>query len=514
MKPLIFADAARPIEDSVRAVQRSIPTSPLSSLIGTSRHVMESLSDAGRTIARADSFERKLDEHERRPQTPKNRQAIADLRERVTQIRRDIEGHEQSILRLIDMAVAASDHDKRISSTRESRADRVAAIRQAIAAAQGIAGPNATKEQRVAAIAKHMAELGIDPRSINNLPRAVDGIDAIMAADEAIAEASRHLDMSSASLPDFPTSSFLSEPRAALTDWGLWALRLQRRSGSVTVDQAESLLSEGVARMIHNGRRGRTVQGDESVAREFLFVSATWASCGFPIVQPTHKLAASLMATDIPSELVPEIAIPWPAFVVAVPDGLITYDGIPVRLASFVDTHARGMPAEGRGKRYVMTIFAHSAQRTALAASGFDDVKNLSKLSSEHGPEKSRAAEMLGRLVLGALIELDSPAHKAMVQQGPPPPKQRNKREEPTPRAWIFELRRDVKVDARSWVREYVSKGGKSPSVQVLVRGHMKRQPWGKGRAMRKWIQIEPFWRGSADAPIAVRAHRMKGRDE
>jgi hypothetical protein len=47
------------------------------------------------------------------------------------------------------------------------------------------------------------------------------------------------------------------------------------------------------------------------------------------------------------------------------------------------------------------------------------------------------------------------------------------------------------------------------PSVQCLVRGHWKRQPCGHELQDRKWIQIEPYWRGPEDAPIAVRSHRV-----
>lgn len=38
-------------------------------------------------------------------------------------------------------------------------------------------------------------------------------------------------------------------------------------------------------------------------------------------------------------------------------------------------------------------------------------------------------------------------------------------------------------------------------SVRTLVSGHWKRQPYGEGRALRKWIFIEPFWRGPEASP-------------
>lgn len=41
---------------------------------------------------------------------------------------------------------------------------------------------------------------------------------------------------------------------------------------------------------------------------------------------------------------------------------------------------------------------------------------------------------------------------------------------------------------------------GSPMTVRVLVSGHWKRQVYGEGRALRKWIFIQPFWRGPDDA--------------
>lgn len=72
----------------------------------------------------------------------------------------------------------------------------------------------------------------------------------------------------------------------------------------------------------------------------------------------------------------------------------------------------------------------------------------------------------------------------------------------------------DVRVDCRSWVGDYVAGNGTKVGVQFLVRGHHKRQVCGRGRVDRKWIHIEPYWKGDRDAPIAQRTHRIGGREE
>lgn len=63
-------------------------------------------------------------------------------------------------------------------------------------------------------------------------------------------------------------------------------------------------------------------------------------------------------------------------------------------------------------------------------------------------------------------------------------------------------------ADAEHPFCDYVAgrRGGKL-STQHMVRGHYKMQRHGEGGAQRKWIHVEPYWRGDENAPIAVRSH-------
>jgi hypothetical protein len=54
------------------------------------------------------------------------------------------------------------------------------------------------------------------------------------------------------------------------------------------------------------------------------------------------------------------------------------------------------------------------------------------------------------------------------------------------PTTWEFTIRRPVAFDAR-------------PSLRAFLRE-------GSGR---KWIHVEPYWRGPADAPIVVRERKI-----
>jgi hypothetical protein len=121
-----------------------------------------------------------------------------------------------------------------------------------------------------------------------------------------------------------------------------------------------------------------------------------------------------------------------------------------------------------------------------------------------------RMLSVLGRLVLGAMIELDDPAHKGRVARGAPHGATGAKhRSGAVPSSWVFQIQREVKVDARPYVREYVEAGSRSLKVQSFVRGHMKRQRHGPQGSLRKWIHIQPYWKGPEDAPVALRVHKV-----
>jgi hypothetical protein len=74
-----------------------------------------------------------------------------------------------------------------------------------------------------------------------------------------------------------------------------------------------------------------------------------------------------------------------------------------------------------------------------------------------------------------------------------------------------------VRLDLRMRVKEFIAKGEGSTgpmTIQTLVRGHWKNQRHGPAGKDRKFIHIEPYWRGPEDAPIAVRPHIIGGSEQ
>lgn len=258
------------------------------------------------------------------------------------------------------------------------------------------------------------------------------------------------------------------------------------------------------------------IMGTKDVAEMVCLVGYAWASSGFPLLCPTHVLAASLMATHVPPDLVPELALPWKAFAVLIPDGLLA----PIHDNLTRESHEPRMVGLVESDEGLL-VFLGTKDNAYLHTWKISSLAELAEHVTLDGvnAEISRVREMVSRLLLQCLIEMDSPEKKELIHQGNPriraaAEKQDRRGKDVPPAAWTFELRRDVRVDLRGWVKDYVAgaegtRKGSRISVQLLVRGHRKRQSYGPRSTLRKWITVEPYWKGPESAPIAVRAHAL-----
>lgn len=230
--------------------------------------------------------------------------------------------------------------------------------------------------------------------------------------------------------------------------------------------------------------------------------SLAWAQCGFPIIEPSHKLCASLMCTSMSSEDANRLVYPWRCFGILVPDGLVDASSALLLVCHSLngalyylrlgDTFEMGQ--EGTLGDYCNVYF----EGEPINGPGVDPALRPDM------NEVERRAFLDGRLIVGVHAEMETIGSAASSKHG-----NAIRRKRGAPKSWVFRLTRDVRIDARSAVREYAIGRGKSLTIQCLVRGHWKSQPHGPGLSQRKLIHIEPYWRGPEDAPIAVRSHKV-----
>lgn len=307
-----------------------------------------------------------------------------------------------------------------------------------------------------------------------------------------------------------PLSLDNTPPKAFLGAWGstfvrfVAALKARGVAHEDAVDNASKRLTVQIESISESA--SNSMIADASMMLAF---AGSWVGCGMPIIQPSHKLAASLMATSLPKEHVPDVIVPWPYFLVEIPDGLLPGVGA---LLSYVGLSLFDDQQNSDKPQYVVIVLSKRHSRPTLFR--LDDLSHLSEYdpfnSDVRDPEVERIVQLLGRLLLGAMIEIDDESFKQRIERGPSSSAlDHEHRKGKVPSTWNFIVKRDVKVDVRSYVREYAEKGGRGLSVQCLVRGHRKRQPYGPKGSLRKWVHIEPYWKGPENAPIALRKHKV-----
>ncbi len=250
---------------------------------------------------------------------------------------------------------------------------------------------------------------------------------------------------------------------------------------------------------------------DNPQARALVGWGADWVRSGLPQIVVTPRLAASLMATSMERVCADDICLPWKAFAIVLPPSLVSAPAPTTgALVSWTRVHVHGL-SEG------VAVYA-TDDRMRIWTTGprplaeFCDVESIQEQPSVGVPLESRdlrALSCIDRLILGVCAELSVPEARASIaRQVRTAASSSAARAEP--RVWTYMLKRDVTVDCRDAVKAYVAGDRSRATVQVLVRGHWKRQRFGVGRECTRWIAIEPYWRGPEDAPIAVRKHRLR----
>lgn len=268
-----------------------------------------------------------------------------------------------------------------------------------------------------------------------------------------------------------------------------------------------------------------------------------WGDLAFPRIQMSHSFAAQLMATTLSPKEIPNIEAPWPAFLVEVPEGLLpislrdgqtTYitrihvntsflpslwdqpwwglefsgKGLEIhRVGQIAEAFDQSSPREVKKRRLIQSLpeeFRTQPKDEPLG-DNYDDFWTGYDRSAE-----DRVSILAARLALGACIMMTDKANYRVKEARLEPTlafHRRRTNKEPVSR--IYVVGQPVKVDFRMVVQQFISGSLRSLSVQSLVCGHHKSQPHGPGNALRKWIFVEPYWRGPEAGPIVVRPHMV-----
>jgi len=271
--------------------------------------------------------------------------------------------------------------------------------------------------------------------------------------------------------------------------------------------------------------------------------NARWGELAFPRVQMSHSYAAQLMATVVSKQEIPHIQPPWPAFLLEVPEGLLPVTLKKGTVTSITRIHVNssflaslwnnppwwGLELTGKG------IEIHKVGRIeeAFDPPSKQDLKGKRLLHAPDGyglelrdqplgedyedfwagynhGEDYRVSILAARLVLGVCIMMtDKGNFKEKTVRIDPDLANHRRRFSREPVSRVYVIGKPVKVDFRMAIREYLKGTLRSLSVQSLVAGHHKSQPYGPQASLRKWIFVQPYWRGPEEGPVLVRPHEV-----
>lgn len=289
----------------------------------------------------------------------------------------------------------------------------------------------------------------------------------------------------------------------------------------------------GIARAI-NGWIARIAERDvdhalklraslsDGLLMQRMLLAATWARCAFPRIVMSHTYAAALCATAITADIHPLIKLPWDAFAIEIPSGFIsgrTGDGEAYDVGTLF-VHRLPKPKEHYDVALLATTGSTLALVCGLTRKGIvdeiaeDRAQSVTQFTLGFAPFGSgdgRVMHVLQRLTANVCLAMSDPANLKPLGKGKPHPPAKRKTGQPP--LTTFQLGQSVEVDCRQAIRDYIEgrepKPGKALALQMLVRGHWKRQHHGERNAKVKIIWVQPYWRGPDTAPILTRPHVM-----
>lgn len=256
--------------------------------------------------------------------------------------------------------------------------------------------------------------------------------------------------------------------------------------------------------------------------------AARWIDGGSrTIMASTPEYFAAMAQTRVAADAAQELHVPWPAFVMKLPPGLIVdsqgHEYSVVMWSQFEHIPSSNGEMTEATHEEVSTFYQIASDDNTVIHAFWpgknmldvmiDEPENENHVEhsarQEEDSSDQRIRDLVRRASIGLLYTLEHTDHwrhgghfdragfGAKLRSMPPPHR-------------TIIIGRPIDVDVREAVAQDARSGTRSaPSVQTLVRGHLKRQVFGQGRTGRKVIWIEPYWRGPEDAPILARPYKI-----
>lgn len=244
-----------------------------------------------------------------------------------------------------------------------------------------------------------------------------------------------------------------------------------------------------------------------------LLGSARWADQAFPRFVMSHTYASALMLTGVSEDVLEHVRPPYRAFMVDVPDGLLsTMDvgtGVESKLkfilVQYVDTPT------GRPWQYIaytdssIHMWRHGVDTQNLCEPDLPENRwDGCSFMAPKDDRDDRVSALIGRLIVGVCLAALEPSNlkptsKHTFKSSPEQLRPTDMR--------TFKLGKPLKLDCRKDIKEYLTgrRLGGVPTVRTRVRAHWKTQRHGPKNSLIKVIWRESFWRGPEEAPILVR---------
>jgi hypothetical protein len=244
----------------------------------------------------------------------------------------------------------------------------------------------------------------------------------------------------------------------------------------------------------------------------------SWGGLACPTVRPDRAWGSNVCMSSIPKELFAAVRPPWPFFILDIPAewGWKVWLGKRERPIEFVKIgHHEIMRSDGTlGDGWYISICSDNGDETPSPL-----ILRTEELLGEIGSDKSipgpcrETLKFIGPLIGAVCMSF---ANGETRRHGGIGRNKNGKRVGKYPTYHEYVVGRPVRVDLSQRLRDHIAtasgKSGRRPSVQGVVRGHWKNQPCGSGQSERRFIHVEPYWRGPEDAPIAVRPHIITGQ--